>query len=166
MQCRLARGETRPCAWSTGLVARDKRIDVIDPLTNINTAVFSPNGSLVASQNALGYCTSMILDGARQRICLVDANGGRTSTVFDPRGLVLSTQDPLNALTSFQFDQAGNTILRTDALQCARGKAAPKSCTLVHDLVRLTAHVSSGLKSRQEELCEGYTSCRQRQPLP
>jgi RHS repeat-associated protein len=92
-----------------------QRIATIDPLSNISTAVYSPNGSLVAVQNALGCITSYVLDGARQRICLVDANNERSSTSYDPRGLVSSTQDPLSAYTSFQFDAAGNTILRTDA---------------------------------------------------
>jgi len=64
----------------------------------------------------------------------VDANNGLSTTMFSNRGLVSATQDQLGALTSYTQDPNGNTILRVDARQCARGKAAPKSCTLVHDL--------------------------------
>ena len=96
--------------------------------------MFSANGSLIAQQNQLGYITSFILDPASQRICVVDANNGRSTTMFSSRGYVSATQDQLGALTSFTQDPNGNTILRVDARQCARGKAAPKSCTLVHDL--------------------------------
>ena len=54
--------------------------------------------------------------------------------MFSSRGYVSATQDQLGALTSFSQGPNGNYTLRVDARQCARGKAAPKSCTVVHDL--------------------------------
>jgi len=90
------------------------------PVTFINgegivtTTVYDARGP-IASQDALGRRTTMIMDALGRRIATQSPMNFRTSTIYDKAGQVRAMQDALGYLTTNSYDAAGNLVTVCDA---------------------------------------------------
>lgn len=80
----------------------------------ITSTVYDARGP-IASEDALGRRTTMIMDALGRRIATQTPMNFRTTTIYDQAGQVRATQDARGFLTTNCYDLAGNLVTVCDA---------------------------------------------------
>jgi YD repeat-containing protein len=95
--------------------ARNRQVEVIDPLNQSETTTYDALGNVLSATDALGQTTRFVYDNRNRQTEAIDALGGRTKTEYDAVGNVLAVIDPLGKATRYEYDSINRRTLVIDA---------------------------------------------------